>query len=257
MNGYIPLKTALNQVPKSILEEGDKVQMLSWAYLFIREYFRHYAEEHLIGAAPIINHSAKLPNELKALYDVFYSSIEPPAEACEVVSEQLYTILSIASGDSYLQSNIEPMKYIGNDQKIMNHSLISLYCRDCYIGFSVDKQLSCLTTDKQDGWAIFFYSTLAKDNNGNHLIPDIPELNSAIASFIQYKYWEDKFSIKEEQAFQLSQHHFQRAMFHRDRARTREMIRRFSSDRMKTILYKRANIQLATSPMVTGNYKNR
>ena len=260
MHSWQPIKTVLNRVPSNLLDEESKIQMLSWAFEFLRDHFKHFLLDAQFAVIPLSNNNGKLPVGLIQLHDAFYSRYLPPEECSELVEDEMgvsyYWIHSVVNARNYLSENTVPMVYKGQNPKLLNHSMISYYCRQCEVGFSVDKMLKCITTDMSSGYAIIAYSTYAKEGD-SYLVPDIPELFQSLNYYIQYKYWENKAIMKEEGAYQLSQDNYRKALFHKDRAKTRYALRNVNIEKLRNLMYERANIRLVKDPSVTGDYKNR
>lgn len=261
MYSWLPIKKFLNNVPPNILKEIDSTTLTSWAFEFIREYFKKLAIETKIVVIPITNNKGKLPAGIIGFHDALYSQIEPK-NGCEKTKtfdeeDEYYWVYNIVDEfDIYLNSAI-PMSYKGRDPHLIVDSKISFYCKQCEIGFSVDKQMSCITVDRSDGYAIVVYSTYLQNDNKEFLIPEIPHLFNALAHYAQYKFWENKTVIKEEGSMQLANLNYQRAFWHKDRCKAGIMLRGLNPDKMYQLIYNRFNTQLVKHNMVTGNYKNR
>ena len=189
MNKYVPLDAVLNYVPEVLKDDTDTVQLLSWANQAYRDFNLPSQTELKTVLIDVVSHKAKLPNDVKLIVDVLYSSVLWDGTTTALQNFGDYRVIvyqEIYFGSTYYL-NSKPLKYKGQNRAPLIDD--NLYCRTCEIGFTIDKTMSCLTIDLADGEVTLIYYAPVKDEQGNILIPDDPALMEGLSWHIQSRYW--------------------------------------------------------------------
>lgn len=220
MTKYIPLSSILNFIPKGIRQEDTPDNLLSYALEYYRELKFPMQEESAIVVKPIDNHKVQLDDCIKNINVVNYLKSEPTCEEeygvcddnnldCEPCERESagyetrtnnicnYSLNYKLFLDSpYYNNNFFPLKYVGNTS-------YNLVCKDCpnrffnYENntFSVDKN-RILWTSLQSGYLCIDYNTEIKNEDGEYLIVDEPEIKRYLAYASEYEHWRDRISYE-------------------------------------------------------------
>lgn len=90
------------------------------------------------------------------------------------------------------------MRYASNDFFGIKPGCPNVDCRDCFHSFYLD--LPFIEVDFEKGEILLSYSGYKKDENGDLMIPDHPDVHEAIYNHLEYKYWRMMFRKHSRQA---------------------------------------------------------
>ena len=275
MDKFISIEAALNYVPNTILENTPKSQLLQWMYQYVRmnapsswKYSWHML------CTTVNNHKAELPQGVVKIAAVLYSSnnicevdcndtesLPAGLEAVPFINEAnpndcRYIIQQQAVVDPVLNKDCFPLKYRGQDAKILTDGCVNLFCKGD--GFSVDRMLSCITTDPQSGYLCVVYKTLITeftDGKNTVVIPDDPDLLEALALYAEAKFWQDRSAKKEAGAENLFSSRLRMASTKMREALGKRHLRGLKVNMLSNFIFNRFKIQKLDS--VSGNNRNK
>jgi hypothetical protein len=223
MTNYIPLQHALRQIPKSLFKEAEEVDFLSDMLNALKELPSISRTESKISIFEIIDGKVSLPKELKYINLVSYLSSNPDQnslnsllscienpEAEETWYNNTESICRYAINykmfldSAYYNNNFAPLKYVGNSTDIVKKDSPNRFLHSGINTYTVDKS-KCLHSSITDGFLAIDYDIDLRNENGDFLIPDYPEVVQYLAKYAIMKHWEDRQNSKEEQANALYQ----------------------------------------------------
>lgn len=254
---YISIDALLNFVPLTLQEEVSATQIKSWAYQLFKQSNLDW-KYNLVGEIiEINNHKAVIPTDaldikhvahvidydlLDTIINIDYANLIDDTDKRVIIAQQ-----------QLLQSNLyqalAPLKYIGSNKSF--HGLD--YCNDCVIGFSIDKQLACITIDVEEGHLFIMYKTLVKD--GDILIPDDPTLMMAMSHYAQAMYWQEKAMRNDRLANQMYLQNLNTAQILFTKAKSLELFRNYSVDAHESLIKDRFIYQKLS--VVSGLNRNK
>lgn len=254
---YSSLDSVLNFIPLSIQEEVNATQLKSWAYQLFKQSNLDWKYNIVAEIIEINSHKAILPDDA---LDIKYV-----AQVVDITDFESFITLdypNLLDGDdrrliiaqqqllsSSLYERLVPLKYIGTNKAF--HHLA--YCSECTIGWSVDKQLKCITIDLEEGHLLVFYKTLVKDNH--ILIPNDPTLLQAMSYYAQAMYWQDKAVRNDRYANQMYLQNLNAATSMFTKAKSLELFRNYSVDSHERLITDRFMYQKL--PVVSGLGRNK
>ena len=182
--------------------------------------------EHEVCIVPVVNHKAVLPRDIKSLEFAMYKKESP-----DKLQEQIITITArldsspdapyqsaLMNGDALVvgkkliseltscSSCMSNWQFLGMSYSTLS-MLSSSSCSDspsrckCSETFTMNYACNSITTSFESGLVMFAYKTFAKDDEGNMVIPDIPEVINALKTYVKMLYWEKKDFEGEQGAF--------------------------------------------------------
>lgn len=264
MTKYIDIKAILNYIPNSIRDDAGDKRLLSYAFQALRIYV---PQRIFLGLAmivrPIINHKVNLEEGTRRIEGVWYledlerftttngylfvtdnDGLKDNSQRDEFVSEK--TI----SYEDIIKHN-QPMCYMGEHGFLVNNEYLSFYDGDCHLGFSVDYNMTCLTTDVKTGYAIVLYQEFKQSSSG-FLVPDDANFLQALAYAAEAQAWRERSANKEQGAEGMYQTRQQEARSYFISANGRKALRDF---RPSAVLDHNRNYILSL-PEISGNNKN-
>lgn len=219
INKLAPLDNVFNFLPKNLRRElSDDDQIRSWALQALRtvNHSQRYIKD--ISFHDIVNHRANLPDDVYKIYKVSYASEQPTDLqiaslcACEAQTDSanysleddcipIYHQLFLNS--DYYTSTFRPMAY--KKTRLADNYVCNVQWGGCHGFYSLDSTGSVMTFSEQDGFVAIEYLAEPKNDNGDFLVPDLPQLWSGLAAWIKAKFYEDKSILAEQNSFQLYQ----------------------------------------------------
>lgn len=254
---YVNINSVLNFIPLSLQEEVSATQLKSWAYQLFKQSNLDWKYNIIGEIIEIKNFKAAIPSdaldikhvahvvdyeELESIINLDYPNLIDNSDNRIIIAQQ--QLLA-----SNLQKALAPLKYIGSNKSF--HSL--QYCNDCTIGFSIDKQLSCITIDLESGHLFILYKTLVKD--GDILIPDDPTLMQAMSHYAQAMYWQDKAIRNDRLANQMYIQNLSASQLLFTKAKSLELFRNYSVDAHESLIKDRFMHQKLS--VVSGMNRNK
>lgn len=203
---FVKIDAVLNHIANVVKDDEDTLQLISWANDQYRNYELPIRYDLQYALIDVINHKAKLPDDVHRIIDILYSPSYPDTNIQTVLKDfgdyRLIIAQEIFFGSPYW-ATFRPIKYKGQNRAALIDE--DIYCKDknCEIGFSVDASLSCLTIDLIDGEIMIEYFTTVKDENNNILIPNDTDLLKGLAAYAESQYWKNKAYAHEERAYQF------------------------------------------------------
>jgi hypothetical protein len=258
MQTLISIDNVFNFVPRPIREEvNDDTQIKSWALQALRmvETPAKYIKE--IWFHEVSNHSAPLPEGLHKIYKASFSQREPiegfcrcqgttePLEILQKDCVSLYHTLYLQGSE--IISSWQPLAYKGH--KLSDKYVCKVDWGGCKGHYSLTSNLSHIRVSHESGFVAIEYLAEAKDEEGNFLVPDLPQLWLGMSHYIQAQHYNERAAMAEQNAnnlymqhLNLSRHQLQEArsilkMQHIDIAAHRALIKipsRFSKINLKT-----------------------
>ncbi len=240
MTNYIPLRSILGKIPKSLFKESSESDFLSWALEALRTLPSTSRTEAAVKILEIKNNKVALPKELKYINLITYMAKEPDEKSCSSLASCVespeaeeewynntericrYTLNYKLFLDSlYYNQNYMPLRYVGNSPFVSKRSP-NIGC-NCAYTYTVDAN-KCLHTSLCEGFLCIDYQTEIKDENGDFLIPDYQEVSNYLSKYAIMKHWEERASSKEEGTFTLYQKYQQEAESQRKAAKGRILL---------------------------------
>lgn len=242
MYKYVPLDAILNYIPEVVKQDVDTVQMLVWANQAYRDFNLPSQLELKTALIDVVSHKAKLPNDVKLVVDVLYSSVQWDGTLTALQDFGDYRVIvyqEIYFGSTYYL-NAKPLKYKGQNRAALIDD--NLYCRTCEIGFTLDKTMQCMTIDLADGEITLVYYAPVKDENGAILIPDDPALMEGLSWHVQSKYWLNKAYTHEEMAYKFHEAAEMKARTMLSKFRGKDILRNIDSDKHQSFVFGRNRV---------------
>lgn len=209
---YTTIDAVLNYLPGKLLNQVDTGQVRSWVYQAYRMFeYMPEAEEMKTATIAINQHKAVLPDNLKRILSIKYSSLLPPFQRYEIeeLDQDKLLVYQKIFFDSDYWLSAKPLRYRGQMRvPIINEDL---YCSECAVGFTIDSSLTCLTIDHADGQVLLVYS-VAAEKDGEPILPDDTHLLMGLSHFVQAQYWNEMTYSHEANSVQLSQQHLLQAV---------------------------------------------
>ena len=209
---FVNIAAVLAQMPGFLKEEENERNLISWAMEGYRQNVTpvQWKDDLKVCITKVVNNKAKLPVGITKIRHIGYTSIEPSPLNDSTNKHFLtpkigddFVILSEAIAyTSYQYSNVTPLRYVGQNPDLFSNDCVNLFCTSCTINFSVNKLLTQVTLDAEEGWLVIVYSTPAKDTDDNFIIPDDADLIRALALYAEAKHWQDRAGRKEQGAEQ-------------------------------------------------------
>lgn len=223
----IPLKALMQYIPKPIrsnIDDDGRIEQLLLQAL--KQVTSNNIYERIIDIIEVINHKASLPEDLKKINKVTYSesdctkedeidlccqinetpeiidqcgdTYEPPicnglyrepSEKTRIVCKYPIYFKIWYESNLYV-NNFRPMKYIGKvSSKLDNCLMEDVYCDNTY---SLDNDT--ITTSFKNGFLSLDYMRFVKNENGDILIDDLPQLINYLVTWVKLTYYEEMIS---------------------------------------------------------------
>jgi len=208
MTDYINIKSILNLVPDYVKDDEAEINMLSWALQGYRENVRqsNVTDSYKVCIVPIVDNKATLPPNIKKVLETQWSYV-PYTEINDSIYNMwipmtingYYVLVAEAILYTRIKHKGQSMRYVGQHPDLLDSNCVNIYCQSCAINFSLNKQLTQITTSETDGWVAIVYSTFAKDGD-DFIIPNDNQLKQALAYFIEAMHWRERRGRKEEGA---------------------------------------------------------
>jgi hypothetical protein len=166
--------------------------------------------QHELCIVPVENYRAKLPNGIQMLEFVMYKQFSPShyhqqiktltSECADCGTDSEHTVIVTKNLVKDFMSCKSCLN--GWDFLEMSHSVLSNIpsrfktCADspslckCSNSFTMDYQNALIRTTFESGSVLIAYRTVAKDDEGNMLIPNVTEVKDALMTYMKMKYWE-------------------------------------------------------------------
>lgn len=252
MTDYINLKSILTLVPDYVKEEESESTMLSWAFHGYRENVRqaNITDSFKVCIVPIVDHKGNLPYGIKRVLETEWSYTEFVDQ-----SEDTYNLwipqtingyyVMVAEAINYLRIKHKGslMRYVGQHPELLDSKCVNVYCQSCKINFSLNKQLTQVTTSEKTGWVAIVYSTLAKEGE-DFIIPNDNQLKQALAYYVEAMHWRERRGRKEEGANNLFMQNLEMSKNYFNSYIKSDMLYKFDPDNYKnTILGRFTNLQ--------------
>lgn len=189
---YVPLDAVLNYVSDVVKTDANVEQLKAWMLQFYKGENIAPAYDYEYINVPIKNFKAYLPpNDIVRIGEVIDIGNNPQDVITNTVDYGDYRL--IINQEIFFGSNSYKMgrrfAYKGqNRQAIVDNAM---YCRNCEIGWSIDRQMRCISIDISEGEIAVGYYKLLKDD-GQVMIPDHPKLLMALASYATSRYFLNK-----------------------------------------------------------------
>lgn len=194
---YISIKAVLADLI-SIIDERywNEASMLEWATKGLRKLkiINKFADKMV--DLEVCNHRATLPSDFISLTQIAWklsttdNTIEITLPSTSL-ADKLDAITHI--GWAPMRLTVNPyFSTVCDDDAIIN-------CTDCLHEFSIDENLILTTTLKEGDIRVAYKGYLTNDQ-GDALMPDNEEIKEALLHYVLYKYWLQKYQMKEEGA---------------------------------------------------------
>lgn len=237
---FINIKSVLSHVPQFLLEEESEQQIISWAYQGYKQNVTpiQWKDDLKVCVKQIEYNKISLPKDIKKIVHIGYSLEQPePIDNPSNPSKQFLTpevgddfvLLSQAIAFTKTMQKTQALRYVGQNPELFSSSCVNLFCGN-NINFSVNKQLTQLTTDADEGWIIIVYSSTPTDDKGNILIPDDADLVRAMSLYAEAIHWQNRSGRKEEGAENLYITRLQMADSKFSEYKRKTLWRNFNSD---------------------------
>lgn len=215
----IPLDNVFNYLPKTLRRElSDDDQIRSWALQALRtvNHGQRYIKD--ISFHDIENHRANLPDDVYKIYKVSYATSQPTdlqidslcrctaqtdsanyslEDDCVPIYHQLFL------NSDYYQSGFKPMAY--KKTRLADNYVCNVQWGGCHGFYSLDSTGTVMTFSEATGFVAIEYFAEPKNDKGDFLVPDLPQLWSGLAAWIKAKFYEERSIQAEQNSYQLYQ----------------------------------------------------
>lgn len=213
MYKYTSIKAVMNYLPDGLIEEWDESQIVKTALQGYRQNIRNSFLQYDLSfcISKVENHVAKLPPDVKGIFDISYSKekLSPIADENTSTNDPSVYLRKNFSGEtvtifqalvfSSIRHYTQAMRYAGQSSDLVYNSCVQFLCQDCH-NWSINRDLSSITLDAKEGYIYILYKAVLTDDDGDFLIPDDPQLLQALAYYTEAKHWQSRSFRKEENA---------------------------------------------------------
>jgi len=210
MTTYTPLNAILDRsyFPANLRKESNDDDILSYGLDAYRLLNLPLEYQRKIEVKEIINHNVELPSDIHDINLVTYLN----SDSC--VNNDSNNLMPIAHNENYnifykiwqdsqfYNERFLPMRNIGNSASISCTTCNNSLLNKCSETFSITPAKSLMTSIK-DGFVCLDYDAEIKDENGNFLIINTPEIKRYLGLYAQMQLWLERAAGKEEQAFSM------------------------------------------------------
>lgn len=215
--GLIPLDNVFNYLPTNLRREmNDDLQIKSWALQALRtvNHSQKYVKD--ISFNDILNHKVTLPDDLHQIYKVSYAN-ESPTDLeilslcqCEAQTDSANYSLetdcipiyhNLFLNSTYYTSGFKTLAFKKN--RLTDNYVCNVNWGGCDGFYSLDTTGTYMTTSYQTGFVAIEYFAEPKSEDGDFLVPDLPQLWSGLAAWIKAKFYENRSILAEQNAYQL------------------------------------------------------
>lgn len=220
MTEYVKLNKVLPLISKAVREEDGNLSLLAYAldgYNLLDVPSQQLEEVNLFK---VEDHKVQLCDKIKTINLATYMFKNPTSTECGA----LEGCLDIVSGESqeefnltestnpcagnyaishklflatdYYNNNFEPMKYVGTSQYVCSNCA-NRFCHACNQTFSVDHN-KVLWTSFKDGYICLWYNVVAKDEDGDFLIINDPDVLRYLAYWTELQHFRNRMYAHEE-----------------------------------------------------------
>lgn len=225
MTEYVKLNKVLPLISKAVRAEDSNLNLLSYALDGYNLLDSPSNTVETVKMFEVKDHKLELCNDIKTINLATYMYKNPNASECDSLTD----CINITSGESqeefnltdstnpcagnyaishklflnssYYNNNFYPLKYIGTSSYVCSECL-SRFCHDCNATFSVDEN-KVLWTSFSDGYICLWYDSVPKDEDGDFLIVNYPNVLRFLAYWAEYQHWRNRAFSKEEGTISL------------------------------------------------------
>lgn len=208
---YVPLEAVLRPIYNLIEESNiDYNTVLDWAYDAMEALEVRYTYQEAIEFVQVVNHRAQVPIGLKYVEQILYK--------IDLDNDEEETILRIIRQDQsgnnetpsttadefYLSASHSaswaPLRLASSIWARSVHCAVSpnIYA-SCEHEYTIDPN-GCITTSFENGFLAIAFLSHPKNEEGQFLVPDERDYRQAVENYIFFKYWLQRFNMKEEGA---------------------------------------------------------
>lgn len=219
-SNWVSIKSALSDffimADDSVLPESDLLELASIA---LQEITTFKIFEYALCFADVCNYKATIPRDYSSIEFVMYrkdssateeltyiKTLTTKCENCVTYESGSVTLTKFAFTD-YIscQSCTQGWKFLPISWTPLDRYKSKFYLceyspsllRTCNDSFSPNPD-GTITTTFEEGKVLYAYRKYPRDENGDFLIPDIPEIKRAIKAYLFMSYWQ-KLSFKDDQ----------------------------------------------------------
>jgi len=186
---YVPLDAILNYVSDLVKADANTEQLKSYALQFYKGSNIEAAYDYEYAIIPIKNYKAFMPDRdllrIAEVIDVGNYAQEIITNTVDYGNYRLIINQEIFFGSNWYKQARRIAFKGQNREAIVDNGM---YCRDCEIGWSIDKYLRCMSIDIKEGEIAVGYYKLIKEND-EILIPDHFNLLQALGSYATSRYF--------------------------------------------------------------------
>lgn len=209
MINYTPIQSCLdrNYIPASIRKEVDDNTLLSWCLDGYRMLNLNQEYERKIKIISIANHSVPIPDDAYDINNVTYLNCNECQQTIEtqmpVQNESNYNIFyKIWEESNFYNQHFMPMRNVGNSSSLLCTQCKNPMLSRCNETYSITPSKTLLTSIK-DGFICLDYEAIIKNEVGDYMIINTPEIKRYLGLYAQSQSWLERASSKEEQAFNM------------------------------------------------------
>lgn len=219
---YVSINAILYDLSTMVPEDQiNKVNMREWAYRGLKGIPTNQIYQNKVTILRVIDHKFILPKDLKYIYQMAWkqTTAQMLDQALETIQKSIRQLPSDTS-DSLTTPGVEAYYENGGyfDDSTLSRQVLSLYfeknrlgwlplrlstnsfalalhcgyslptCPECQHEYTIDTDMIGTTTLKE-GCILISYLCYPKDDDGDLLIPDDPDLKEAIFNYVMYRYW--------------------------------------------------------------------
>jgi hypothetical protein len=223
MKEYINLKAILDnsRIPSQLQIDCGKENILSWGLDAYRMLKIPDQLKFKFQLFEIKDHQVQLPNDVKLINHVSYSSIKPTNTDCNDIELYIYdntNDVNPTSNQTHIVGDYAIAHKLFLDSTFYNNNIVTLFyngvknnldiCKTCKVCFTCDNTYSIdinkvLWSPFKSGYLCIEYFTELKDDNEDFMIINTPEILRYISLYAQTQCFLTKASSKEEGAYQI------------------------------------------------------
>lgn len=262
MYKYIPLEAILNYIPETIKEEESSKQLMSWALQAFKMSGLNWRWDYKVAIAQVVNHKACIPDGANKIHYLPYSLVDYEEDlstyyigttnnGLDEENSRLVLYQQILLDSDVFRSFL-PMRFVGQNPALLSKDCLNLYCKDCAIGFSINKEMTQLTVDQEEGYVLMVYNAEIENEHGELLVPDDVDLLQGMAYYAQAQHWLNRASRHEAQAMNMYKELLQLSQVMMTKAKGRHILRNINIAKNREITFGRNNIH----SVVSANRRN-
>lgn len=214
------INAVISRLPKPLMEESSISDVKGWIFDALRLLPDSVLYTNKVGFFELEDGKMYLPKELIKVNSVIWQYNDPSKECltafgcsleCPDLCEpeeirtqvcRLPVYFQIFLQSNYYRDCFALLSYAGRDKSLLCDKCPNLTCASDY-RFVITPEKILYTEPFDCGWLCINYSTLLCNEAGDILIPDNQNVIEFLVAYVNYRHWEERSFLKEDNAVQM------------------------------------------------------